>query len=49
MSQARVIAHVGDTEILTVLGALGKRPLELAGQWSTRPTCRRPTSARPAR
>ena len=25
ISQARVIAHVGDTEILTVLGALGRR------------------------
>jgi acyl-CoA thioesterase len=37
ISQARVIAHVGDTEILTVLAALGTRPLDLAGQWSTRP------------
>src|SRR6266480_1914129 len=33
MSQARVIAHVGDTEILTVIGALGQRPLPLEGQW----------------
>ena len=37
ISQARVIAHVGDTEILTVLGALGTRPLELSGQWAVRP------------
>jgi acyl-CoA thioesterase len=37
ISQARVIAHVGDTEILTVLGALGHRPLDLAGQWAVRP------------
>ena len=37
ISQACVIAHVGDTEILTVLGALGRRPLDLEGQWSTRP------------
>jgi acyl-CoA thioesterase len=37
ISQARVIAHVGDTEILTVLGALGQRPLDLAGQWTARP------------
>jgi acyl-CoA thioesterase len=36
-SQARVIAHVGDTEILTVLGALGHRPLDLEGQWAVRP------------
>jgi acyl-CoA thioesterase len=37
ISQTRVIAHVGDTEILTVVGALGHRDLELAGQWATRP------------
>jgi acyl-CoA thioesterase II len=38
ISQARVIAHVGDAEILTVIGALGQRPLPLEGQWSRRPT-----------
>jgi acyl-CoA thioesterase II len=37
ISQARVIAHVGDKEILTMLGACGTRPLDLAGQWATRP------------
>jgi len=37
ISQASVIAHVGDTEILTVLGALGQRPLPLEGQWAVRP------------
>jgi acyl-CoA thioesterase len=37
ISQARVIAHVGDTEILTVLGALGRRTLDLEGQWAVRP------------
>jgi acyl-CoA thioesterase II len=37
ISQTRVIAHVGDTEVLTVLGALGERPLEDDGQWATRP------------
>jgi acyl-CoA thioesterase len=37
ISQARVIAHVGDTEILTVVGALGTRPLDLEGQWAQRP------------
>jgi acyl-CoA thioesterase len=36
-SQARVIAHVGDQEILTVLGALGQRPAELDGQWAAMP------------
>jgi acyl-CoA thioesterase len=42
ISQARVIAHVGDTEILTVLGALGTRPLQLEGQWATMPDVRSP-------
>ncbi len=37
ISQARVIARVGDDEILTVLGALGHRPLPLEGQWAIRP------------
>jgi acyl-CoA thioesterase II len=37
ISQARVIAHVGETEVLTVLGALGERPLPDEGQWAQRP------------
>jgi acyl-CoA thioesterase-2 len=37
VSQARVIAHVGDTEVLTVLGALGERPIPDVGQWAIRP------------
>ena len=49
ISQARVIAHVGDTEVLTVLGALGERPLPDEGQWASDPTSRRPESARRAR
>ena len=32
-----MIAHVGDTEVLTVLGALGDRPLPDEGQWAQRP------------
>ena len=32
-----MIAHVGDTEVLTVLGALGERPLPEVGQWAIRP------------
>jgi acyl-CoA thioesterase-2 len=48
MSQARVIAHVGDTEILTVLGALGQRPLPLEGQWAVRPVVPAPETC-PAR
>jgi acyl-CoA thioesterase II len=37
ISQARVIARVDDTEILTVFGALGRRSLDLEGQWAIRP------------
>jgi acyl-CoA thioesterase len=47
ISQARVIAHVGDTEILTVVGALGMRPLELEGQWATRPVVPPPDECPP--
>src|SRR6476646_4708203 len=37
ISQARVIARVGDREILPVVGALGQPPGTLSGQLSTRP------------
>jgi acyl-CoA thioesterase II len=47
ISQTRVIAHVGDTEILTVVGALGRRPLDLQGQWSTRPGVPSPEACAP--
>lgn len=36
-SQARVIAHIGDREILTVNAALGERPSDLVHQWVTAP------------
>ena len=36
-SQARVIAHVGDKEILTVNAALGERPSDLDHQWTLPP------------
>ena len=36
-SQARVISHVGDREILTVNAALGSRPSDLSQQWVERP------------
>jgi acyl-CoA thioesterase len=42
VTQARAVAHVGDTEILTVNAALGHRPLEAAGQWAERPVVPRP-------
>jgi acyl-CoA thioesterase-2 len=36
-AQARVVGRVEDTEIFTVNGALGRRPLEAAGEWAIRP------------
>jgi len=36
-TQARAVAQVGNTEILTVNAALGDRPLELSGQWPEMP------------
>ena len=36
-TQARVVGHVADREILTVNAALGSRPLEASGQWAVRP------------
>ena len=36
-TQARAVAHVADTEILTVNAALGEREFPEAGQWPTMP------------
>jgi acyl-CoA thioesterase len=47
ISQARVIARVGDTEILTVLGALGRRDLPFEGQWAVRPDVPAPDDCPP--
>jgi acyl-CoA thioesterase len=47
ISQARVIARVGDEEILTVLAAHGARPLTLEGQWATRPEVPAPDDCPP--
>jgi acyl-CoA thioesterase len=47
ISQARVIARVDDTEILTVFGALGRRSLDLEGQWAMRPEVPPPDECRP--
>jgi len=41
-SQARVVAHVGETEILTVNAALGEKPGALDHQWVTAPTVAAP-------
>ncbi len=37
-TQARVVAHVGEREVLTVNAALGRRPLPWSGQWGQPPT-----------
>lgn len=48
ISQARVTAHVGDTEILTVLGAFGHRPeVPLDGQWAAMPQVAPPAECPP--
>jgi acyl-CoA thioesterase len=47
-TQARVISHVGDKEILTVNAALGARPSELSQQWLTMPQAPPPQDCKPA-
>jgi acyl-CoA thioesterase II len=37
MTQARAVCHVGNREILTVNAALGRRPIEVAGQFERMP------------
>lgn len=37
VTQGRVVGHVGEREIITVLGALGQRPMPAAGTWVQRP------------
>ena len=47
-SQARVIGHVDDKEIITVNAALGTRPSELSGQWTDKPDAPPPEACGPA-
>lgn len=46
-TQARVVGHVGDREILTVNAALGSRPLQWSGQWVEPPTVPSPDECAP--
>ncbi len=46
-SQARVVGHVGDTEIFTVNAALGSRPGELSAQWAKMPDVPEPETCEP--
>src|SRR5471030_430793 len=47
ISQVRVLAHVGNQEILTVLAALGDRPSPLVGQWANQPDVAPPDACPP--
>ena len=47
-TQARVISHVGDKEILTVNAALGARPSDISRQWLTMPPVDAPEACEPA-
>jgi acyl-CoA thioesterase len=47
ISQARVVAHVGDEEILTVNAALGERDSPYEGEWATRPDVPAPDDCPP--
>jgi acyl-CoA thioesterase II len=46
-TQARAVATVGDTEILTVNAALGDRELPASGQWPTMPVVPTPDECEP--
>jgi acyl-CoA thioesterase-2 len=46
-TQARVISHVGDKEIVTVNAALGARPSEISEQWLTMPDAPPPEDCDP--
>lgn len=47
-SQARVVAHVGDREILTVNAALGSRPIDISAQWARLPAVPPPEECPPS-
>src|SRR5688500_8411668 len=47
ITQARAIARVDGSEILTVNAALGERPLELQGQWAEMPDVPSPDDSPP--
>ncbi len=42
VTQGRVVGHLDDQEIITILGACGQRPAAVAGTWSTMPSVPRP-------
>jgi acyl-CoA thioesterase len=48
-TQARAVAHVVDREILTVNAALGRRDIEVDGQWEPMPDVPSPAECEPRR
>ncbi len=46
-TQARAVARLDGEEILTVNAALGRRPIEAAGSWETRPAVPSPQDSTP--
>ncbi len=42
VTQGRVVGHVGDREIITVIGAVGERPAVASGLWAEFPDAPRP-------
>lgn len=46
-SQARVIGHVGENEVIAVTAALGRRELPLEREWPTMPPVQLPDECRP--
>jgi acyl-CoA thioesterase II len=46
-TQARVIGHVGEKEIVTVNAALGRRELDVTREWPTFPAVRPPAECEP--
>jgi acyl-CoA thioesterase len=47
ITQARVVGHVADREVITVNAALGSRPMDLEGTWATMPTVPPPDDCAP--
>jgi acyl-CoA thioesterase len=47
VTQARVVGHVGDREILTVNAALGGRPQDVSAQWAHMPDVPPPAACEP--
>lgn len=45
VTQGRVIGHVGENEIITIIGAVGRRPENEAGVWPTMPDVGDPDDA----